>query len=175
MSENSKLVVLGECSKPHGLKGGFSVALYNYEDSVLSKGLEVILRPKNSNSKLKNEGEIHKISQMSFSPKKAIIYFGSEIDRTRAEEMIPFELCVGRDIFPELDDEFYVSDLIGLEVYDHLTQKKLGVIKDFYDTGAQIVLEIRGIVNTDLPFIDNFFPVVDIESRRIEVIIPEAL
>lgn len=66
--------------------------------------------------------------------------------------MIPFSIEVRREDLPSLEQgEFYIEDILGCDVYDIESNKKIGVIDGFDDNGVQIVFFIRGEKNFDLP------------------------
>ena len=79
-------------------------------------------------------------------------------------------LCVARDALPSLpDDEFYHSDLIGLEVLD-TGGNVLGTIKDVHNHGAGDMLEITGPTlkgGVFLPFTRDSVPTVDLTAGRV--------
>jgi 16S rRNA processing protein RimM len=170
---NDKWIELGKCHRPHGIKGEFEFSLDSGEDSILDKGDEILLIPLSNKSQLPSEGRLYEITVLRFGNKIIARLKGVE-DRTTVEEMVPFSIQVQRSRFPETEDgEFYVDDLMGLEVREHPGGEKIGVIRGHYYNGAQLVFEIKGTKNFDLPFVEHFFPVVDTEAGFIEVIIPE--
>ena len=92
-------------------------------------------------------------------------------DRNTAETLIGTGLYVARDVLPKLDDEeYYHTDLIGLEV--HLKNGDVaGVVNAIYNFGAGDLIEIK---LTDgqlemLPFTKQFVPVIDIKNHFIIV------
>ena len=84
-------------------------------------------------------------------------------------------LYVSRDRLPGLpDDEYYHSDLIGMEVRD-TGGALLGTVAAVHNHGAGDLLEV-GIAGREsllLPFTMAVVPTVDIASRRIVVDPPE--
>ena len=173
--DEKKLIFLGNCTKPHGIKGGFSFNLENNDESVLKKGLEITLIPKNSSSSIDKNGEVFFIDKISFG-NKTICYLKDVTDRNVVEAMIPFEIKVARDIFPEPEEgEFYVSDLIGMQVLEHGTDRELGKVAKYFDNGMQLILTIRGAKSFDIPFVENFVPEVDLDAGKMWVVIPEVV
>lgn len=87
-------------------------------------------------------------------------------------------LYVARQVLPLLpDDEFYHSDLIGLDVVD-TGGKPLGQITAIHDHGAGDVLEIkcdRSKTSVLLPFTRTAVPTVDLSARRIIVDPPDGV
>lgn len=170
-----KFVELGVCKSPHGVKGGFTFFLHNPEDSILKKGIEVLLFPLDRSSAIPKEGKTFKIAQISFG-NKVIVYLEGITDRNDVEAMIPFSVQYPREAFPEVEDgEYYLVDLIGSLVFNHKNGEKVGMVDSFYENGLQLIAVIRGEETYELPFIDAFFPVVDVTNKRIEMNVPEYL
>jgi 16S rRNA processing protein RimM len=137
----------------------------------------VTLFPKNSSSKIKDSGERYKILKISFG-NKTIVYLEGISDRNIVEELIPFIIKVNRSSFPEIGDkEYYISDLIGVDLFCPITDRKLGIIKSSYDNGAQVVFEVELLDGkiVDIPFIEQFFKSVDLEKRVAKVVLPRVV
>jgi 16S rRNA processing protein RimM len=164
---------IGHCTSPHGIKGELSLVLYSPEDSVLEKGMVITLTPRSSASTVPQDGKEFKISAISFG-NKAIARLEGVLDRTTVEGMVPFDIHMDREMLPETeDDEYYVNDLLGLEVFNFYTKELLGRVMDFYENGAQVVLKIKTDKEIlEVIFISNFVPVVEIEKNRMEIIPP---
>lgn len=98
--------------------------------------------------------------------------------KEQADALKGTDLYVPRDRFPEPDeDEFYYSDLIGLDVHD-TGGTKLGTVKDVQEHGAGDLLEIatgKGSEPALLPFTRSFVPTVDLASGRIVIDPPEGV
>lgn len=172
-TEKSSIVHIGHCTAPHGIRGEFSFVLYNQEDSVLEEGMTITLFPKTAESSVPQDGKEFKIQSIRFGNKVITVLEGVD-NRNIVEAMIPFDIYLDRNVFPELEDgEFYINDLLGLEVFNFYTKEKIGRVMDFYDNGAQVVLKIKTEKNIfDVLFIENFVPVVDLNLERIEIIPP---
>lgn len=180
MPGSGTLIELGFCTRAHGLKGGFTFNLYNKDNSVLTEGSVVTLFPNSSNgsiSSIRSEGEEFKISKISFG-NKVIVYLDGILDINIVEEMVPFVIKVERETFPVTeDDEYYISDLVGLNVIDPITRNELGKIYGSYDNGAQVVFEIelKNGKRIDVPFVGDFFKNIDIEKGEVELILPQVV
>lgn len=98
--------------------------------------------------------------------------------RERAECLRGTLLFADRAALPDLsDDEFYQSDLIGLEAVD-TDGTTLGFVHAAVDYGAGDILEVRLENSTDtilLPFTVATVPTVDLEAGRIIVDPPDGL
>lgn len=168
----AKMIELGTCRKPHGIKGGFSVQLFNNEDSVLDHLDSLFLVPLDPSSSLPKEGKEWGIENVQLG-NKAILYLEGVHSRNQVEEMIPFSVWVDREKFPDCEDgEIYLSDLIGLRV--HVKGEDRGKVLNFYENGAQVVLVL--LINgrkIEIPFVDAFVPSTDFDNGWIEVVLPE--
>ena len=171
--KKDELIELGTCNRPHGIKGGFHFFLYNPEDSILKNGKIVELFPKDSSSSINTSGESFKIKSIQFG-NKTICYLDEITDRNIVEAMIPFTIMYPRSKFPKPQEgEFYLNDLVAMEVIN-TAGETIGEIHSFYDNGAQTVLRIKlSDEIIDLPFVDNFFPDVDLENKKVTMITPE--
>jgi 16S rRNA processing protein RimM len=98
--------------------------------------------------------------------------------REAADALRGMRLFAPRDRLPSLpDDEFYHTDLIGLEVFDTGGQS-LGRVKAVLNHGASDLLELVAPGKTGailLPFTQAICPTVDLAARRIIADPPEGL
>lgn len=169
------LIELGSCNRPFGIKGGFHFFLHNPQESILENNSIITLIPKDSSSNIDKEGADFKIKSIQFG-NKTMCYLEGITDRNIVEAMIPFYIHYPRSKFPEVDEnEFYLNDLIGVEVFN-TAGKKVGEVHSSYDNGAQTVLRIQTKSEIfDLPFVDAFFPEVDVPNNRIVMNQPEMI
>jgi 16S rRNA processing protein RimM len=98
-------------------------------------------------------------------------------DRNAAEALRGVDLYVARDRLPAASEgEFYHADLIGLAAVDP-QGNAVGEVVAAHNFGAGDLLEIRltGASRTEfLSFTDAVVPEVDIQARRVVVILPQA-
>ncbi|GAA6163591.1 ribosome maturation factor RimM [Pelagimonas sp. KU-00592-HH] len=98
--------------------------------------------------------------------------------KEEADALKGTQLFVPRDRLPDLDDdEFYYTDLVGLEVRD-TGGTVLGHVKSVQNHGATDLLEIHGPglkATVLLPFTREAVPTVDISGGRIIADPPEGL
>jgi 16S rRNA processing protein RimM len=72
-----------------------------------------------------------------------IVQFAGISDREQAEALRDCRLLVPESDRPQLEaDEFHVMDLIGLEVFDQLTQTLIGTVVDVLSAGNDL-LEVK--------------------------------
>ncbi|NIM27681.1 MAG: ribosome maturation factor RimM [Gammaproteobacteria bacterium] len=91
-------------------------------------------------------------------------------DRDQARTLVGADIAVDRSqLAPLADDEYYWSDLIGLEVVTR-EGTSLGRVTGLMETGANDVLVLSGDRERLVPFIrDQVVVRVDREAGRIEV------
>ena len=96
-----------------------------------------------------------------------------DIDTERRAE----EWLVGREIFIEedeqVDDEFYMEDLIGFKAS---VGRQRGEVIDYYDSEANPLFEIKlGDKQHLIPAQEEFIAHIDFEKRTIKFVLPEGL
>ena len=175
MDIKKDLVKLASVTRPHGIKGEVELNLLNsIEDSILDEEMKVWIVPSSPKSKLKPEGEEWAIAKLRFG-NKAICLFEGIKDRTHLETLLPFDLYLGRDQFPEPEEnEVYLVDLIDLPIFSP-EGEKLGKLESFSDNGHQYLFDVRLETGEKitLPYVDAFFPEIDVENKKITMIMPD--
>lgn len=91
-------------------------------------------------------------------------------DRTAAEKLKGLLIAVPRSSLPQQgSDEYYWSDLIGLEVVNEAGEQ-LGTVVNLLETGANQVLSVKGGSGEILiPFVASAIKQVDLKSKTIRV------
>jgi 16S rRNA processing protein RimM len=174
--DNLKMIKMAHAARPHGIKGEVELHLLNpnQDESILEEGMKAWLYPSSEQSKIKKTGEEWIITRLRFG-NKVICTFEGIKDRTHLETLLPFEIHLSRETFPEPDgDEVYLVDLVDMEVVNE-DREKLGKLESFDDNGMQYLFNIRlddGSLLT-LPYVDAFFPEIDMENKQIVMIMPE--
>ncbi len=165
-------IKLGSCRKPHGIKGGFSLFLYNSDKTVLKNKSNILLLPEASSSSLKEAGEAFKIKTLN-TGNKTILYLDGVTDRNQTEAMIPFAVYIDRKSFPEKkEDEVYLNDLIGLEAFDQGTGESHGHVTAVSDNGVQDIIHIIGKEDFNIVYVDSFVHEVNLEENKIIITKP---
>lgn len=110
------------------------------------------------------------VESLAMQSKGLVAKFPGCNDRTAAEKYKGLLVAVPRSSLPEQrDDEYYWSDLIGLEVVN-LAGKNLGAVDNLMDTGANQVLCVRGEGGEILvPFIASAIKQVSLAEKLIRV------
>ncbi len=110
------------------------------------------------------------VEAFAVQSKGLIAKFAGCSDRTAAEKYRGLLVAVPRSSLPQQpDDEYYWSDLIGLEVVN-LAGVCLGTVDSLMDTGANQVLCVQGESGEVLiPFIASAIKQVDLTEKMIHV------
>jgi 16S rRNA processing protein RimM len=111
------------------------------------------------------------------SPDMMVVRFRGIGDRTAAEALTNIELSIPQDRLPPTEaDEFYHSDLIGLQAVT-VGGDALGTIVDVPNYGAGDLLEIAPPSGATIlvPFTEAAVPKVDVAGGRVIVDPPKGL
>jgi 16S rRNA processing protein RimM len=144
-------VVVGQVGRPHGLDGSFVVE-HASEDSRWFK----------VGSRLHAGAvEVQVVSSRHGSGGRPVIKLDTELARGTSLE-VPHEALP-----PTEEDEYYVFELIGLEVVEEPGERSLGRVKRVIPGVANDALELDS--GALLPLVGECVNVIDIEAGRILV------
>lgn len=133
---------LGYVAGAHGVRGGVKVKLFNPDSTALESNVAVLLRPSEQTSV-----RPFVVSRVSEAGGGAVrIWLEGVDDREAAEALRGCELWIDRAELPALgDDEYYLADLIGLEVVRERAGvcESLGRITGVTSNGVQDLLCVR--------------------------------
>jgi 16S rRNA processing protein RimM len=100
------------------------------------------------------------------------------VGRDASEALKGAAVSIPRSQFPELPaDEFYWSDLIGLEVVN-LQGEALGQVTDMMDNGVQSIFRITPAADAAdeakaeerlIPYVDQYVKTIDLAAKKITV------
>jgi 16S rRNA processing protein RimM len=165
---SSRLILVGRVTGVHGVRGELKIAAFTATPEALLDYRD-----------LRRGDGTPAIKLTSGRPAKAGLVVRAKGVETRdqAEALRGLELYVARDALPTPDDdEFYLTDLIGLEARD-TTGAAVGRIRTVENFGAGDLLEIEpvgGGASWWLPFTREAVPDVDIGGGWVVVTAPEA-
>jgi len=116
------------------------------------------------------------LEQVTFHKKFVIIRFQEIQDMNQALELKNGFLVIDRgDLTPLPKDNYYIFDLIGMEVFD-LCGDRLGALTDVIRTGANDVYVVEtGTKPLLLPALKQVVLNIDVPGRRMVVKTPEGL
>jgi 16S rRNA processing protein RimM len=144
-----ELVVVGRVGKPHGVGGAFVVEGASDDPDRFAVGAELLVA-----------GEHVHVEESKRSGGRLVV----RLDR-RPERGSPLEVPRS-SLPPTAEDEYYVADLIGLEVVEE-EGRSLGSVRDVSNYAANDVLELdSGLL---LPLVEDCVRQVDLDAGRIVV------
>jgi 16S rRNA processing protein RimM len=151
------LILVGRVAGAFGVKGEVRITSFTAEPAALV-GYKTLLREDGSPGLTLTGGR---------AAKGGVVARAKEVEtREQAEALRGLRLYIPRDVLPEPDeDEFYVIDLIGLEVRS-LEGDVLGRVKSVRDFGAGDLLEIQPPAGESwwLPFTRDAVPEVRMDE-----------
>lgn len=167
MTQDSRLVLVGQIGGAFGVRGEVKVTAYTAEPmALLDYG--VLLRADGSPGLTLTSGR---------PDKKGIVGRAKEIStKEEADALRGLKLFVPRDALPEPEeDEFYLTDLVGLQARDP-ADVVLGSVKSVQNFGADDMLEIAPATGGQtwyLPFTREAVPELHIADGWLRVVRPE--
>lgn len=118
--------------------------------------------------------QILKVRNARIDKRMLLLSFTEFPDRTSVEHLEDAKLyCKESELLPLEEEEFWVSDLVGIEVFT-TGGTKVGKVVSVVSTGSDI-LEVQPEGATDgktilVPFVKDIVPTVDMKGKRIEVV-----
>lgn len=165
----SKKILIAKIISAFGIKGEVKIIVHSDDHLNIEKyplwdthGREIKLKISNKNKTVIGTSQGDPI---------VIAKIDGVNDRNASELLRNVELFADRkDFAPTKKDEFYYSDLIGLDVVD-MNSKKIGSVINILDYGAGGVIEIRFLDSRieNFPFKNEIFPEVDLEKNFIRI------
>ena len=159
------LVSIGKILNFHGIKGEVKIGFTKGRENFIA-GLKAVF--------VKFSGEVItlNVDTVRFHKQFALIKF-KEINSINDAEMYK-----GLDVFADRadiagnleEDEYLISDLIGMSVYSS-DDEKIGTVEEVGNNNAGEILRIKdGVGNFHLiPFVKDLVPVVDLTNNMIVI------
>lgn len=162
------MIVLGRITAPFGVRGWVKIHPFGDDpDSWMSMPIWWL----GADEKVADENwQAREIKGCTPHGKGLVVHFDGIDDRNAAEKLTGFYVGAPREALPKTaGDEFYWTDLVGLEVVN-LTDERLGHVADLLSSGAHEVLCVRdGDKERLLPFVAAVVKEVDLAGRKIRV------
>lgn len=174
---------VGRIGEAWGLKGWFRIHPYAVEASALLATTLWHLQPPEATARLPRPASAGIPSTLEVREARehgdGLVAAARGIDdRSGAEALRGARIFVGRSAFPTVaKDEFYWTDLIGLDVVNR-DGVVLGSVAGLIENGPQSVLRVQApagdLAGTEpperlIPFVSAFIDDVDLAARRIGV------
>jgi len=161
------LILVGRVAGAFGVKGEVRITSFTAEPMALAD-YKTLLREDGSPALTVLGGRV---------AKGGVVVRAREIEtREQAEAARGLRLYIPRAVLPEPDDEdeFYVADLIGMDVVS-LEGDLLGKVRSVRDFGAGDLLEVAPVAGESwwLPFTRDAVPEVQMDAGRIVAVRPD--
>ncbi len=170
MADLKNPVLMAQIGAPHGIKGEVRVKSFTSDPMALADYGPLFSR----------DGRKFEITSLRPAKTVLVARFKDLNWRDEVEKLNRLELFVEREILPDDsdEDEFYITDLIGMDVLNEQGEK-LGTVIDVPNFGAGDMLEIKPAkVNGKqaqsyyLPFTKAVVPSIDFANKTLTAIPP---
>jgi 16S rRNA processing protein RimM len=170
VSNPSEFITLARIVKTQGRHGELATELHSDVPDRLRAGMKL--------SVLAEDGSRRELKIEDAWPHKEFVVLKFEgVDSiSDAEPLVRSELQVPRSERAPLEPgAVFVSDLVGCALFDH--DREVGVVSDVRFGAGEAPLLVVGAGKSELevPFAQEFLVRVDLESKRIEMNLPEGL
>ncbi len=157
----SNLLNVVKISGTYHLKGGVKGVSYLEEPKVL-EGNKVIVETPAGQKRVLTVTEVK-----SLPGNKITIEFEEVNTKSEAALLANALVYIKRELINIEEDEYLVSDIIGMEVVDN-KYGVLGKITDVFETGAHDVYVVNeGAAEIMIPVVDEFVKEVDFAGKKI--------
>jgi 16S rRNA processing protein RimM len=164
----SDLVSIARIVRAHGIRGGVVAR-------PASDGSDVLLHLEQVDLRRPGGTTTHRVRRSGWLGRQILLELDGIPDRNAAEAMVGAEAVVPKAALPPAgEDEFYVDQLVGLEVRDG-SGKTVGRVAGIEAASLQtwLVVDIAGASRL-VPFTEGLVS-VDLVSRVVRVDAPEGL
>ena len=161
---------VGQIVNTFGIKGFVKVYPYVNDTSRFDDLKTVYVKLKKQESKLE-------IEEVKYQKNMVLIKFKGIETVEQAELLRNSYIEIDRSqAIPLEKDEYFIADLLGLDVYLD-TGEKLGILDDIYNTGGSDIYVVKNELGKQflLPYIDDVVKNIDLENGKITVHIIDGL
>ena len=152
-------VVVGQIISAHGIQGQFKIKSFTTDPDDLFTFNKLFIDEKYDEIFLKKIRSINEYFIVSCS----------EIDsRNKVDDILNKNILINRSQLPDIGDEFYFNDLIGLSVISN--EEIIGPVISVNNFGSSDLLEVKTLSNDKkyfLPFNDKTIEQVDQKKKII--------
>lgn len=165
MSDKGEKILIGKVTKAFGIFGEAKIENY----SGFADGFELL-------EDVFLDDEKFVLEEVKHRGRMTMLKFRGCDTRNDAEKLVGRKIYMTEDNLRKLpDDEFYVRDLIGMEVF--CRGEKIGRVKDVLTDRPQdlYVISLIGGDEAMVPAVKEFIKSVDVETGKIDVELIEGM
>ncbi|HUH77162.1 MAG TPA: ribosome maturation factor RimM [Devosia sp.] len=160
-------IFLGQIGAAHGIKGAVRIATHTQDPEAIGSYGPLLTD---------RDGLTITISKLRLHKNVVVAHIKGISDRNAAELLNGVSLFIERDRLPDTEDEdeFYHTDLIGLEARLE-TGVVIGTVIALPNFGAGDLIEIRNPNSGETylyPFTKAVVPAINIEQRYLTIVVP---
>lgn len=155
----NKTVILGKISGVHGIQGWLKVFAYTQPaENIFQYKRWRLLNDS-------GEADIRTVEEYKQHGKKLLVKLEGVDDRDAAEQLRGLDISINRNELPELKNEYYWRDLVGLTVKD-IRGVELGTVIDLIETGSNDVLLLKDDVGKSMaiPWLPEV--VIEVDTKQ---------
>lgn len=159
-----ELLLIGVIAGPFGIKGQLKLKSFTDQSDYLRRHLREILLGKSLAPYTLIKLHEHK-------PGVLILTLRGVDSREAADELRGVEVFIRQaDAAPLAADEYYLHDLVGLQV-STVAGDAIGTVREIIETGVHEVLVVPRVGQTDalIPLVRTFIAELDIPGRRVVI------
>lgn len=150
-------IEVGKIINTFGIKGELKIVSdFEYKEKAFTNGTNIYIGV-NKDKEIINTRRVHKNYDL-------ILFDGY----TNINEVLKYKgeyIYILKSELNLNEDEYLISDLIGMEVYDN--DLLLGVVIDYENNINNTLLKIKGEKNFYIPLIPVYIEKVDVKNKRI--------
>ena len=165
-----ELLTIGKISGTHHLKGAVKIT-FNIDNPSVLAGEKIIVAI--------DENDMRILTVKSVSPlvgNRWVAEFEEITNKTEAGNLKNGFIKIRREILGLDEDEYLLTDLVGMNVTDVKTGENIGKVKEIFDTAAHDILVVDSPeAEAMIPNIQEFVKNIDFEKREIHVELIEGL
>jgi 16S rRNA processing protein RimM len=157
---------MGRVAAPHGIRGACRVQPLCADPASLLEYPQWWLRRPNA-----HEWTPLRVTASRLQAAAIVAQFDGIVTRDAAALLRGATIGVPADSLPALaDDEFYQSQLIGMQVVNR-NGDVLGTVVEFVESGAHPIVRVGSAGSGErlIPWVEQYVDGVDVQQRRIDV------
>jgi len=158
---------VGKIVGAHGIRGQFKIRPSSNNARLFLELKTVMLQDQKSESSKKMD-----IAKIDFDRKMFLVKLKGCDTRNDAEALVGLQVYTQKNQLQNLNqDEWWISDLVGLSVFAKTGEKLGSVLNVFGEQGEwlEISLDQKEGKTALIPFVKEIVPVVDTVQNRVEI------